>query len=606
MKMFIDLDLRQVVSVPGDRTPLPVVQASSQDTLEIDAYYVQGGSIVDAGAGVALRFGLFKTGTTTPALALVPLIFALWDNTVAYIIGDQVTRTGINYICITANTGNDPATTPADWSALPPSTWVRKQDSANNYFWQGFLILNTTQMAADVADTNPLLCTGEFRYQLSDGEIVHSIYIPFSIFPALVTETGVPPVNVQNTYPDVSTLEFVVHKGAPGGYAPLDGGSRVPVLNLPANTEFQTNKDVAGGYAGLDSTGKLLASEFNIDHSTLVFDATTGQLEAPIDRKTIVIGGDGTIQAVGSIAISIGTVTALAAGATPTASMTGTAPQYKINLGIPAGGGGGGGGGVPILGGIVKTAVTLPTWTHGQSFQVDLTNTDWPVWVGGELAIFMSADGVHFLGIVPVLNATQSSPQTPPVPTVYGINCLISDIWYNHFTTGVVIPAGSLVYYMTALSLNLSAIGKSILVDTSQFDGSVPSFKGLLSSDSSVLISDVTTGSDAFLDLDLKVSTPAFAGHIPVPAAQAYTVDLASASSYKIVKIYLKTSAGTCTVALNGNGVAITGAEAVAVSSARTSVVLSQVVAMDDVIELVVSNLAAAADLAYSVRTQPN
>jgi hypothetical protein len=602
MQFFIDLDLRQVVSGPGDRTPLPTINCSSQDTLEQDVYYVRSGSIVDAGAGVALRFGLFKTGTTTPALAVVPLIFALWDNTVAYNIGDQVTRTGINYICITANTGNDPATTPADWSALPPSTWLRKQDSANNYFWQGFLILNTVQMAADVADTNPLLCTGEFRYQLSEGEIVHSIYVPFSIFPALVTETGVPPVTVQNTYPDASTIELTVHKGAPGGYAPLDGGSRVPLLNLPANTEFQTNKDVAGGYAGLDSTGKLLASEFNIDHSTLVFDATTGQLEAPIDRKTIVIGGDGTIQAVGSIAISIGTVTALAAGATPTASITGTAPNYKLNLGIPAGGGGGGGGGVPILGGIVKTAVTLPTWTHGQSFQVALTNTDWPVWVGGEIAIFMSSDGVHFLGTVPVLNATNSGA-TPPE---YGLNLLISDIWYNHFNTGVVIPAGTLVYYMTALSLNLSALGKSILVDTSQYDGSVPSFKGLLSSDSSVLISDVTTNPNAFVDLDLKVSTPAFAGHIPTPAAQAYTVDLAAASMYKLVKIYLKTSAGTCTVALNRNGTAITGASAIAVSSTRTSVVLSQVVAIDDVIELVVSNLAAAADLAYSVRTQPN
>jgi hypothetical protein len=605
MKMFIDLDLRQVVSGPGDRTPLPVVQASSQDTLEIDAYYVQGGSIVDAGAGVALRFGLFKTGTNTPALAVVPLIFALWDNTVAYNIGDQVTRTGINYICITANTGNDPATTPADWSALPPSTWVRKQDSANNYFWQGFLILNTTQMAAD-ATTNPLLCTGEFRYQLSDGEIVHSIYVPFSIFPALVTETGVSPVTVQNTYPDASTIELIVHKGAPSGYAPLDGGSRVPLLNLPANTEFQSNKDVAGGYAGLDSTGKLLASEFNIDHSTLVFDATTGQLEAPIDRKTIVIGGDGTIQAIGSIALAIGTVTALAAGATPTASITGPAPNYKLNLGIPAGGGGGGGGGVPILGGIVKTAVTLPTWTHGNSFQVDLTNTDWPIWVGGELAVFMSSDGVHFLGIVPVLNVTSSSPTTPPTPTVYGINLLISDHWYNHFTTGVVIPAGALVYYMTALAINSAAQGQSLVVDTSQYDGSVPLLKGLLSSDSSVHIADTTTGSFAFLDLDVKVSTPAFAGHIPVPAAQAYTVDLAAASTYKIVKIYLKTSAGTCTVALNQNGVAIAAASAIAVSSTRTSVVLSQVVAIDDVIELVVSGLTGAADLAYSVRTQPN
>jgi hypothetical protein len=214
----------------------------------------------------------------------------------------------------------------------------------------------------------------------------------------------------------------------------------------------------------------------------------------------------------------------------------------------------------------------------------------------------MSSDGVHFLGIVPVLNATNSGA-TPPE---YGLNLLISDLWYNHFTTGVVIPAGALVYYMTGLGTNLSAQGKSLVVDTSQYDGSIPSLKGLLSSDSSVHMADTTTGAFAFLDLDLKVSTPAFAGHIPTPAAQAYTVDLAAASTYKIVKIYLKTSAGTCTVALNQNGTAITGATAIAVSSTRTSVVLSQVVAVDDVIELVVSGLTGAADLAYSVRTQPN
>jgi hypothetical protein len=601
MQIFIDLDLRKAIQGPSDRTPLPTIECSSQDTLEQDVYFVRGGNIVDAGPGVALRFGLFKTGTTTPTLALIPLVFPAWSGTIPYNIGDQVTSAGVNYICVAANTNQDPAldTTGTYWTALPPSTWSRKQDSNNKFYWQGFLNLNTTQMAAAIATASPLPCTGEFRYQLSDGEIIHSIYLTFSVFPALITETGVPPITVQNTYPDVSTIELTVHKGAPSGYASLGPDSKVPTNELPA-VEYVANKDAAGGYAGLDTTGKLKASEFNIDNLSLVFDATTGKLEAAIDNLTLIIGAGNKIQAVGSITIAVGTVTALAAGATPTASITGTAPNYKINLGIPAGGGGG--GGVPILGGIVKTAVTLPTWTHGNSFQVPLTNTDWPVWVGGEIAIFMSSDGVHFLGIVPVLNATNSGA-TPPE---YGLNLLISDLWYNHFTTGVVIPAGALVYYMTGLGTNLSAQGKSLVVDTSQYDGSIPSLKGLLSSDSSVHMADTTTGAFAFLDLDLKVSTPAFAGHIPTPAAQAYTVDLAAASTYKIVKIYLKTSAGTCTVALNQNGTAITGATAIAVSSTRTSVVLSQVVAVDDVIELVVSGLTGAADLAYSVRTQPN
>jgi hypothetical protein len=229
---------------------------------------------------------------------------------------------------------------------------------------------------------------------------------------------------------------------------------------------------------------------------------------------------------------------------------------------------------------------------------VPLTNTTWPVWIGNELAVFISPTDAHSLGIVPVHGATNNSG-------VYGIDCIISDQWYNNFTTGVVIPAGTLVYYMTNLQTVVGSVGKALVTDTQDLAatgtlGFVPLVKGLLSSDLSVHVGDTN------YDLDLKVSTPAFAGHIPTPAAQAYTVDLAAASTYNIVKIYLKTSAGTCTVALNRNGTAITGASAIAVSSTRTSVVLSQVVAIDDVIELVVSNLSAAADLAYSVRTQPN
>jgi len=57
MQIFIDLDLRAAVQGPGDRTPLSTIQASSQDTLEMDVYYVRGGSIIDAGPGVALKFG---------------------------------------------------------------------------------------------------------------------------------------------------------------------------------------------------------------------------------------------------------------------------------------------------------------------------------------------------------------------------------------------------------------------------------------------------------------------------------------------------------------------------------------------------------------------
>ena len=93
-------------------------------------------------------------------------------------------------------------------------------------------------------------------------------------------------------------------------------------------------------------------------------------------------------------------------------------------------------------------------------------------------------------------------------------------------------------------------------------------------------------------------------GHISTPVAQNYTVDLAAAAPYTIIKFIIALSAGTCTVTVNRNGTAISGLSGIAVTSASQAISLSQVVNTDDLISLAVSGISGAANLQYSLRYQ--
>lgn len=53
-----------------------------------------------------------------------------------------------------------------------------------------------------------------------------------------------------------SAAQWLVDKGEPDGYAPLDNLAQVPLTNLPP-VELTTNKGQPNGYASLDSTGKV-------------------------------------------------------------------------------------------------------------------------------------------------------------------------------------------------------------------------------------------------------------------------------------------------------------------------------------------------------------
>ena len=261
-------------------------------------------------------------------------------------------------------------------------------------------------MAAAVGTAASVACNGQLRYQLADGEIIHTIYLSFSIFPALLTETGVPPPAPADTYPDVSEIELIVHKGAPSGYAGLDPGGKVPLAQLPTSGfELQSNKNAPDGYAGLSASSLIDPTQIPLDGTSIivsggkiqigyiltstqasfttptagatqniqVVDSSTLKVNQAIrfpvagyyqvtniaDAHNITIKNLGDPANAGSgitivsgtpllpspfalagssaISLTIGTVTTLTTGSPATATITGTAPDFVLNLGLPIG-----------------------------------------------------------------------------------------------------------------------------------------------------------------------------------------------------------------------------------------------------------------------------
>jgi hypothetical protein len=394
MQIFIDLDLRQAVTAPGDRSPMPTQQCSSQDTLENDVYFVRGGVLFNAGSGVALKMGLFAGAG---AVSLV-------------------------------------------------SVFSQQTDGAGANFWQGMMNLNTVEMAAAIGAVpagQSLLCNAQLRYQLADGEIIHTIYLPFAVFPTLLLETGTPPPNVSSTYPDVSQLVLISQKGAASGIAELSSSKLLNPAEIPIdgttvvlNTSQQLSVPIDGATIAMaagklavpldESTIELLngkvqsslilttfkaawntvadgttvAAQVNDSSQvklnqvfytpiagwysvTAITDANnitiknTGDPANAIAGVTIALGavllpGQVASSTGATITLTAGTVTGLAAGATPTASITGAAPNFVINLGIPAGQPGlpGTPGSTPTLS--IGTVVTL---VAGTSATASITGT---------------------------------------------------------------------------------------------------------------------------------------------------------------------------------------------------------------------------------------
>lgn len=98
-----------------------------------------------------------------------------------------------------------------------------------------------------------------------------------------------------------------------------------------------------------------------------------------------------------------------------------------------------------------------------------------------------------------------------------------------------------------------------------------------------------------------------FSGFIITPTAGIYTIDLSVAPllGYRIVQFSGILGAGTATVSILRNGIAIVGATSINLTTAISNTTLSVDVSQNDKIDLSVTAVGSPANLAFSMRIQP-
>src|ERR1700746_1447855 len=265
MQTIIDLDLREVVSDFAIKSPAPPYAGKSQDTQSHEIYFVQGGVVQDLGTGPAIKYGLI--GPAGPSLLV---------------------------LC---------------------SVYTRQVDVDGNVFYLGYPIFNTSNLNNALGTHTSLACIAEIRYQLTTGEIEHTLDIRITIFRTMLSEITSDTTTAAFTAPAVGAnvtiaigsttwlqvgqqltiatagiyqvisitdaTHFVAQNtGQPGNATSgtvIASGSAVagaPVNALttypPSNTlELISTRDVASGHAGLDASTHLNPTVIPVDNVTI-------------------------------------------------------------------------------------------------------------------------------------------------------------------------------------------------------------------------------------------------------------------------------------------------------------------------------------------------
>lgn len=94
------------------------------------------------------------------------------------------------------------------------------------------------------------------------------------------------------------------------------------------------------------------------------------------------------------------------------------------------------------------------------------------------------------------------------------------------------------------------------------------------------------------------------AAEISAPSNKTYTLDLSAPFPYTITALYVQSSAGTATCAVQINGTNVTGLTGISVSTTLNggSALSANTVTLSNKVTLVVSAVSGAADLAYALR----
>lgn len=100
------------------------------------------------------------------------------------------------------------------------------------------------------------------------------------------------------------------------------------------------------------------------------------------------------------------------------------------------------------------------------------------------------------------------------------------------------------------------------------------------------------------------LATSFLSGEIVSPEDETYTPDPSSIENRTIESLYIKTRSGSCTVAIQINGVSITGLSAVAVSATPQEVAATalRTMVVGDALTLVVSSSSAPTKLVFRIK----
>ena len=155
MKLVIDLSSRLAITDFANATPAQTYVIKSQDTAVLNVYFVQNALVQDLGSATTLKFGLVQSGLST--LLVLDTVFN------------------------------------------------RMTDSSGNVFYQGFPVFNTSALLTALGSSVSISCTGEVRYQQPDGEIVHCLDIPFTVFRTILAEATSTTTTADFTQPNVGS-----------------------------------------------------------------------------------------------------------------------------------------------------------------------------------------------------------------------------------------------------------------------------------------------------------------------------------------------------------------------------------------------------------------
>src|SRR5246127_4740330 len=302
MKLVVDLSSRMPVTDIGNNSPAPTYTIKSQDTAVLNVYFVAEGLPQDLGSATTLKFGLVQSGSTT--LLVLDTAFS------------------------------------------------RLIDANGNVYYQGFPVFHTSALLTALGSSLNISCIGEVRYQQPDGEIVHCLDIPFTVYRTILEETVSTTTTANFSQPAVGatvsvavvTTSFLsagdtVSIGTAGdsytvtavtdathfSAENLGTGTTAPGATVASGTtvtlaspnvlatypdvsllELKAHKDQPSGYAGLSGSGSGFISNTHVLVDGVTVTSTDPAGLATIDKLTVLLASFSQPSAGGTVVVTVG------------------------------------------------------------------------------------------------------------------------------------------------------------------------------------------------------------------------------------------------------------------------------------------------------------